>query len=398
MDKNISELENNNLIDNETKLYLNDKYEKILNEYDLFNQSIYETDINDLNKNISDLNNEISLLRETLTQKENEISELNNEISELKKNISEFEQIKNIGKDLILQLNNKYFDILNKYNSLKLDKETEITILKNDIYDMNDKILSLIEIIKVKDNQISELEKNISEMKNNKLVNDETIIDLMGKLRNIKNEFKISKSVKEIEMYGLNGKISDLNKEISELKDTLTQKNNEISELKKNIENLDKNISELENNKLIDNKTITDLNDKYNEINNEYELFKVGKETDINDLNEKISDLNNEISQKITLINDLNKKIDELTKYKSADKEEISKLKKDLYNQTIENKQSISNLRIEIYDKISFYEDELIKKDQSINDLQQIINDLNNKLKLLENDLNKNKEISDKKN
>ena len=240
-----------------------DKLMNVINgifNIDLFNNNnnklnIYKNDINDINRSKSQsrgINKEFEKLKNIIKTNEKKMKDLTNELNKYK-NMQSIETLtpKEDSKNFFGDNNFKIFQL----EQLLKEKDIIINALNktqnyNNINSNND----LINIIKKKDSEISELKKELSEYKKNESLENTQIPELNNKL------FKIKINQYENQINLMDNKIASLNRIIA-------SKNSEIMKLqnikKKMYLRLNKNNkSNLSNSDLKSNKT-TDIGDEY---------------------------------------------------------------------------------------------------------------------------------------
>ena len=240
-----------------------DKLMNVINgifNIDLFNNNnnklnIYKNDINNIKRSKSQsrgINKEFEKLKNIIKTNEKKMKDLTNELNKYKK-MQSIETLtpKEDSKNFFGDNNFKIFQL----EQLLKEKDIIINALNktqnyNNINSNND----LINIIKKKDSEISELKKELSEYKKNESLENTQIPELNNKL------FKIKINQYENQINLMDNKIASLNRIIA-------SKNNEIMKLqnvkKKMCLRLNKNNkSNLSNSDLKSNKT-TDIGDEY---------------------------------------------------------------------------------------------------------------------------------------
>ncbi len=250
--------------------------------------------------------------------------------------------------------NKKINDILLKINSLQ-----ELLKLENNNNNIPDVIKNLIKIIR----QYFEKEnKNIIQAINNENNNTEYKINIIK----IENKTEIEKSeIIHTELIDIIGKYKSMydeqNKKIEDLKNDIKEKDKIIESKNENQNNDILNIKkELENEKIIILEKIDQSNEKYGQIEKEYNLLK----------------------------EENNKLLQELNLYKEKDKNDIEKnidKEKDIQ----EKNEKIINLE-KINQDLNNKNEELNSK---IKELNEIIKKLNEKIKELEQNKKKNNNI-----
>ena len=204
-----------------------DKLMNVINgifNIDLFNNNnnklnIYKNDINDINRSKSQsrgINKEFEKLKNIIKTNEKKMKDLTNELNKYK-NMQSIETLtpKEDSKNFFGDNNFKIFQL----EQLLKEKDIIINALNktqnyNNINSNND----LINIIKKKDSEISELKKELSEYKKNESLENTQIPELNNKL------FKIKINQNENQINLMDNKIASLNRIIA-------SKNSEIMKL-----------------------------------------------------------------------------------------------------------------------------------------------------------------------
>ncbi len=250
--------------------------------------------------------------------------------------------------------NKKINDILLKINSLQ-----ELLKLENNNNNIPDVIKNLIKIIR---EYFEKENKNIIQAINNENNNTEYKINIIK----IENKTEIEKSeIIHTELIDIIGKYKSMydeqNKKIEDLKNDIKEKDKIIESKNENQNNDILNIKkELENEKIIILEKIDQSNEKYGQIEKEYNLLK----------------------------EENNKLLQELNLYKEKDKNDIEKnidKEKDIQ----EKNEKIINLE-KINQDLNNKNEELNSK---IKELNEIIKKLNEKIKELEQNKKKNNNI-----
>ena len=296
-----------------------------------------------------------------------------------------------------------YYSAENRYKHIKLLKKyldnylSGISLMNNNTPIINDKY----EIIGV-------IIKNNNEIKDNKL--------------NIEIEKSDNKKYRELELKYDEEKIKnkDLNNKIEELKNSLTKENNinkdlnnKIEELKNSL-NKEKNINKDLNDKIKEISNINSNKDfllkeeisKYNNLKNKNdEVTKELKNIKINqkDLENKIQKLNSELGNEKYNNNILKSKNNELTKEikniklnENVFQDKIKKLNNELENEKnkyINSKNEIIGLKESLDNKINLnnkLNETIISKESKLSENKVKLDELNQKVKFLENMIENN--------
>ena len=386
-------------------------------------QSIPENDVNIINNNKNEiLNNNKAKVTRIISHNENPIKEANiqQEIKNINNNILYNNEI-NIpidnNKNILISSQNI---ISSQKNQIRVDKaqyEKEIKELKDlreDNYIKENQIKELRKILEKNKNELLNLrEKNreqdiIStdlEKKNNKLVELETENKRI-KIDNIKlnKENNIIKTKYD--------EIINEKKEYEMRIKTLENKLKNIEEIKnEEIQNLENKLKEFEDN-YINNENINLNINNNNIITNQQKISQLTKD--------KIEELFNIIKNKIPLLENkliekeqkeieerkkINKNIDikinkivndfSLLKEQFQSKENIllKKQIEDLNNENVKLKQKLNKIKTEKIEQKTENNDSNINKDKQILELKNIIDDLEQKINLVE----ENKKITEEK-
>ena len=204
-----------------------DKLMNVINgifNIDLFNNNnnklnIYKNDINDINRSKSQsrgINKEFEKLKNIIKTNEKKMKDLTNELNKYK-NMQSIETLtpKEDSKNFFGDNNFKIFQL----EQLLKEKDIIINTLNktqnyNNINSNND----LINIIKKKDSEISELKKELSEYKKNESLENTQIPELNNKLFKIKiNQYENQINLMDNKIASLNRIIASKNSEIMKL-------------------------------------------------------------------------------------------------------------------------------------------------------------------------------------
>ena len=319
------------------------------------------------------------------------------EIKNLKKKIFPLEsKITNIKKEFNIKKGNirnemalrrnTFIDLRTNYsfeNKNIFFQTTELIKEKIDLQEIN---LKLMNKLKEKENEISELNKSLNEFKNEKKYEEEKYLEKIGNLENkIEEMEKISIEQKNLERNledikneynnykdNMERELNEKNTNIENLKEEINKKENEILDIKNNIKNLEFENSQLKNKDNNEDKKDTDL------IIIENERLK---NENIN-LIEKIKNIENNTKQNIK---DKEEEINSL-------KEEIQNYSENLLKSQNEKNEEISNLNIE---KINNNK-EIIELKQENEIKQKEIEELNSNILSLKNQIEqKTKELEE---
>ena len=277
-----------------------------------------------INKNniFHTLNNEYDIKQKTNTEEENKIQKLQNQINNLK------------------------ISLINSKKQIH-EKDKIIMNLKNISQNITNTSIDMNKILKIKDNQIINLQQKLKLCKNNE---DNQIMDLDSKFQAKSNQNKIKNKEVYLPKTNLNN-----NKEIINLKNANLENKKEIKNLKKTIYNNSPKRYEA---------TIQIL---YNEINN-YKNMIIKYRNKIGELSKNINEINmnnklgnkNTNNQNNSILVEQKMKINQLTKeivnYKK--KEKLFEEKNNIYLQQFEE---LNNNMIYL-NQILEQKDELIKQ------------------------------------
>ena len=277
-----------------------------------------------INKNniFHTLNNEYDIKQKTNTEEENKIQKLQNQINNLK------------------------ISLINSKKQIH-EKDKIIMNLKNISQNITNTSIDMNKILKIKDNQIINLQQKLKLCKNNE---DNQIMDLDSKFQAKSNQNKIKNKEVSLPKTNLNN-----NKEIINLKNANLENKKEIKNIKKTIYNNSPKRYEA---------TIQIL---YNEINN-YKNMIIKYRNKIGELSKNINEINmnnklgnkNANNQNNSILVEQKMKINQLTKeivnYKK--KEKLFEEKNNIYLQQFEE---LNNNMIYL-NQILEQKDELIKQ------------------------------------
>ena len=319
-------------------------YEELYKKFEIENKSLTNKNL-DLQKKLKEEENENKALYEKLKTKEENENNYNNNISEI-----------NRLKKIIQDKEKKYQDLLNENRQKEERSSKNIANLKAQINEKillikkkDKEILSYTNLINNKDNTIKVNQSKIQlleeEKKNYLQVNDEInqkfelslaeLSKVQEELDNLKNEqdtiinnskleFEEEKKVLENNISELNIKYENINNKYhneQKLNQKLSKENENYKEIKNNYEKIQKENGEKDD-------IIMNLNQDLNEKENLLKKY-------IEDLNKSKEDLNNEKKEKIKLKNGNNKltqvnlENQKLKKQNEVQSDEIEKLKED---------------------------------------------------------------------
>ncbi len=236
---------------------------------------------------------------------------------------------------------------------------------------------NLSNIIKIKENQIMNLQEELNVYQNNENIFNSEILDLNNKIESKINQYENQISVLNNKNAFLSRTLMDKNKEIVKLQ-------NEIKDLNMKLKNVGKTNIKIQNIEDISeyNKAIEEFKNTINQLNKELLIYKkkdkINEETNnkyieqIEELNNNILSINRIIEQKDELIKQLNEKI---------------------YTPDGNNRQNVQNYNNEI--KILKIENEKLKK--QIEASKKVNNNTNNNNKNTVKDNMMNNEIKELK-
>ena len=281
---------------------------------------------------------------------------------------------KNIQNDLNISLNNVKTELENiKSKEYDIDKlRNDLSNIKNKLSEYNDNI----NIIEKDNSQTRNILKNTS---NDNKIKDENIINKYNELEKKKEE--INKTISVIK--------DDQNKTGIQLKYSIANNNYEdvLSNLESQIEKLKIELENDANNKIL--KLFNNFNEKYNNDNDEIDLLK--KKT-------------KKIDEKINVINDNLEQLKEIPEIKNSVNELSNQVNyiSNNFGGILNNYQNLNNNNEENEINTKIIEDKFEKIDQEINKHKKYINsfvgiyakkediqDMENKLLVIQNDIKK---------
>jgi len=397
---------------------------------------------NDIN---SSINNEKNKERDDkkIKEYENQINELKKDNNTLSKNLLTERKTNNEKRSkLIEDFNKKLEESKNKINQL-IQENTELNknlnFLNNDLAENKEHIThmkntnerEIAEKISSYETQIELLNKEIKSKE--KMINDSITINEAIKSKNKNKDEEIKKL--NLEKNELNNKINELNKEIKEIKNTgiknneseLQTLNETLNELNITNEQLTTQLDEINNKYKTKTEEFDTLNNKYkktfnelntlkdsngklniklNTVNNELKLLYKKNEILTNDLSEKEklfgenlgkSELNAKLLEDYkTQLNNMKKENMELNKNNILINENNQKLKTNIKLITEDNDQLKNQIQQELIPKINNYESQINYLSKENKAKEKIINSNNiNNTKI---NLSFNKNIEEIKN
>ena len=315
-------------------------------------------------------------------------------LNEKDSKINEFEKLieNNNNKIFTLQENENNFKILIKEKDNKIEElDNTISNLKNKISELKENIKSNQSLLNERDNKINEFE-NIIKNYNNVLEENEKIKSLIKEKDNIIREF-------ENKIESIKTKIILFEEKEKQSQSLLKEKDNKINELENIIENNKNTIFNLEENK---NKNKKLVNEKDNEIINyknkileleenvkQNKLILNEKENQVNEFEIKIKNYILEFEEKEkknqSLLNEKDNKINEFENIIKNTKNEISKLRKQMYENSEnynyeinKSKEKVNQLEI----KIKEYENIIANKSNKKSEKKVFNNQFDNKVNI----------------
>ena len=347
-----------------SKIVSSSNQNKILKNKNFYNMK-EEINLNDKrSKSIgSSVSAEIEKLKKMNQLKEKKISELNKQLNLYKnnfKNINNEYDISQINtesenkiKELQIQINNLKLNLMNSERQIQ-QKDNIIMNLQNNSNNnnnLNNSALNMNNILKLKDNEILNLQQQLYVYQNNENLLNSQITDLNNKFQEKINQY-------ESQLSQISNKSASLSKIIlNKNKDILKFKNENI-ENKKEIERLKKTIN---NQKLYNN---TNINSNPSPFNSE----------------DSIQILNNQINKYKIMINQYENKILELSQNNSGINinSNLDSPKINIQNLKIieEQKMKINQLTKEI---LNYQKKEKINEENNIKYIKQI-EELNNNI------------------
>ena len=361
----------------------NNQYKALKNK-NLYNM-MEEKNLNDKrSKSIgSVVSAEIEKLKKMNQLKEKKISELNNQLNLYKnnyKNINNEYDISQINtesenkiKELQIQINNLKLNLMNSEKQIQ-QKDKIIMSLQNNSnnnYNLNNSAFNMNNLVKLKDNEILNLQQQLYVYQNNENLLNSQITDLNNKFQEKINQY-------ESQLFQISNKSASLSQIIlNKNKDILKFKNENI-ENKKEIERLKKTINnqKLYNNKNINNNpspiisedTIQMLNNQINKYKNMINQYE-NKIFELSQNNNGININNNLDSQKINI---QNRKIIEEQKMK------INQLTKEILNYQKKEKINEEN-NIKYIKQIEEMNNNILSTNNIIEQKDDLIKQLNEK-------------------
>ncbi|XBW36934.1 hypothetical protein QEN19_002513 [Hanseniaspora menglaensis] len=285
----------------------------------------HETIVKDLNNNLLQFETKYNELNSTISGKDEKISDLENNYSLLKEKLTCLEET------------------ISKSKEIAANNDHELEHLKSQI--------------KINENKISELNKELSTIQKDKNLFESSNSEIINQLESESTKIKLSNE-------SLQKENADLKSQY-EILDSENQKNillvQEASILKKKIENMDDNLSELELKIREKDSTIATMESK-----------RVGDSVlkeEILVLKTKISALESEKADKINTLNQLNNTVDELKSQIVKKCEENDEIQKNI--SSLQSKIEASN--IELKELKTFNE---IKEKTNVNALDKLKSDI----------------------
>ena len=421
LNKNITNLENDlekiNSEKSQLEKNLNEKMEELMKEKEE-KEKLTNNLLNEKKKNELLINDNKNMKNEIITQKEN-ISKANNEISSLQNKNNEKEDLINSLTKEKEVLSKNYKDLLDKYNeqlanTKQREQRTSIAIQNLNLAEeylnlvnmSKDQLISLIvekdKYLKMTEKLNKDLNQKIEKINSEKNKLEEecnklklNIVDLEKNNSLLKQEnehinknlenLKIEKNNLLLDLQKEKGQKENYIKELESLKEEIKELNDKINGLKKDLQKLtEENTSKDEAIKNLENKlksTETKLNDIEKEKSELSEKYKELIDKSNNQL-EKLRNLNLKEKTELDLISRLNLS-DNYQLLSTKSKADLISLiiEKDILNNKLEKEKE------ELISKISNLEKNKIELENNLADFEAKNNTLNNKIKILENEL-----------
>ncbi|MFN4150852.1 MAG: hypothetical protein ACK4IX_07895, partial [Candidatus Sericytochromatia bacterium] len=312
-----------------------------------------------LQKKIEDFKNKRNQLKFDLDKKNDEINSLKENINLLKADVQNAKIEKNRVEESKNQISKEKFDLNKKLTTLENDLKTKIKSFEereSEIHKLGSELSRTREILRHKENEISELKKS--------KISREEFEESKSRINKLESEL----IDKENTAQGLFSKISELELNLENQRNTISEMNLEKVRIENEINNLrlrnstDKEIIEA----LLEEKDnnlneITALTQKIQELRIS-ELDSLSLNSD--NIDNKIQDINKLIAEKDAMISRLieekNKKENELKEFTFDTLEKLSTLKRfeiqisDLSREVIQKNNLIDSLntRVDVKDKI----------------------------------------------
>lgn len=307
--QNMKVLDSNNLsLSDEFIQNINNLKEQYEAQKNLEEQSLKE-ELNSLQKELVDLKNKNAAAKKASDEARKAAAQAEKAIEETKRVIEEQEndQIRNF-KEEIKELEKQIKDKEKQISAVNNEKEKVIKEYDTKLEQLNKNNEELNNIINDLKQNIASLEKQISE--NNELININN--ELKAKLDQLEKDYQVQLKEQLDKSFE---KVSQLEKDIDEMNDKLSNKDNEINQLKGQLNKSTDAVAKFEK----------DLIDSKEQLSN--------KDKEIIQLKAKISSLPTQEQ-----VNDLQSKVDKL-ETSSKEKEELQTK----YNNLLTEKEQISN-------------------------------------------------------
>lgn len=297
--------------------------------------------------------------------------------------------------DKISLLKEEKEKIKNKLEKYVSEQKIKYTFLEGQIINLSKKELENVKKMKIKEKEFKEkkikYEEEISTLKNSNINSENKInenIKKYNELKIINDEIKILLEKENQKNNELNSIVNDKNNEIIQIKNSLNElitkdKNNQETNSKQLRELKEKN-KQLKELQILNEETKKRKNSLENDVKKSKDLIK-----DLQNINSELTELNKNLTDENSKIISLKNKINELENEIAIKGEEI-KLQKSK-NEILNNK----NIELEKKNKQI---NNLIKEDDNIiNDMEKEIKELNNELTLKNKEINNLNQIIEEK-
>ena len=352
LDEIISKLSNNNIkIANMDKIYQND-LSKINNFYNNIILSQNKNIIQLIASNELDINEIFNMISRNEEQI-NSLIEKHNKLNEIyfNKSLSLLNVVKN-DNIISKSLNEKIKDLINEKN--KFGKKYDLLLEEKQSTEEKNNQLKLI--LNENNTQINSLKENIFKTNAELKIKEEEIKTAKDNLNLKINEYQNKYDI-------LNKNLESKNNLIKSLQDAINNHNFEIDKLNLKISELLKEIEELKKQSMY------------------FKIKEQEKTEQINQLNQKISSLLNEFKEnKNDLLNQINQKEEKIFQLEKNNKE----IQNEYINEKNKNK-SLINENKKMMEEINDFNEDIKNKNLALESNEKKINSLNNKLKIQKN-------------
>ena len=407
----------------------NKELDKQKKENELLKEN-YKKISKDLNNKKKELN-EINIQNEKIINENKLLSKKSNELSTMNEDLQKhIELLKNEKSEEDEQMNEKYKELLIKYESIEKQKSNESDLIDQILEENNNtknenkileeelkkekiendnlrkKHLEIEDQLKEKELLIKDLEnknnqneKEIKLLKNTNQNNDEKnkkFSDIIDEKENIIKELKNNELNLKDEIKQKENELAKYENQITEYVKDLSQKENEINDLNKIISKKDEEFSKLNN---LYNDLQKDHQEKNNLLNEKQkELEKIENENLFNKKNLKeIQDLTSNINQEYqNKIIELKSKISEISKELEGKNKENQNMKKELESkreQLDKNKIMLENMNHGLEE----VKNKCDEKDKKLKNYEELINSYKDELNSSKSKIEKLKEDYEKK-